>query len=314
MEFFRFKKNIPFMRNALAFNAISLITFLLAVFFLVTRGLNFGIDFTGGTLVEISTQGPADLKKIRDAVDSMKLGEATVQNFGDNKTVLIRVPLREGTSSAALSTEMMEKIKAAEPTAKQNRVEFVGPQVGKELFQDGALALLLVILGIIIYLAFRFEWRFAVSAMIANLHDVIIILGIFAFFRWEFNLPVLAATLAVLGYSVNESVVIADRIRENFRKMRKADVKTVIDNAITTTMSRTVITHGSTLVMVLSMYFFGGETLHYFSLALAIGIVFGVYSSALVMAALVMWLGVSREDLIKPEKTKDPLEEQKILP
>jgi preprotein translocase subunit SecF len=314
MEFFRFKKSIPFMRNALAFNAISLITFLFAVFFLVTRGLNFGIDFTGGTLVEISTQGPADLKKIRDAVDSMKLGEATVQNFGDNKTVLIRVPLREGTSSAALSTEMMEKIKAAEPSAKQNRVEFVGPQVGKELFQDGALALLLVILGIIIYLAFRFEWRFAVSAMIANLHDVIIILGIFAFFRWEFNLPVLAATLAVLGYSVNESVVIADRIRENFRKMRKASVPSIIDNAITTTMSRTIITHGSTLIMVLSMYFFGGETLHYFALALAIGIVFGVYSSALVMAALVMWLGVSREDLIKPEKSKDPLDEQKILP
>jgi preprotein translocase subunit SecF len=314
MEFFRFKKSIPFMRNALAFNAISLITFLLAVFFLTTRGLNFGIDFTGGTLVEISTQGPADLKKIRDAVDSMKLGEATVQNFGDSKTVLIRVPLREGTSSAALSTEMLEKIKAVEPSVKQNRVEFVGPQVGKELFQDGALALLLVILGIIIYLAFRFEWRFAVSAMIANLHDVIIILGIFAFFRWEFNLPVLAATLAVLGYSVNESVVIADRIRENFRKMRKASVPAIIDNAITTTMSRTIITHGSTLIMVLSMYFFGGETLHYFALALAIGIVFGVYSSALVMAALVMWLGVSREDLIKPEKPKDPLEEQKILP
>ena len=314
MEFFRFKKDIPFMRNALLFNAISLITFLLAVFFLVTRGLNFGIDFTGGTLVEMSTQGPADLKKIRDAVDSMKLGEATVQNFGDNKTVLIRVPLREGTSSAQLSTELMAKIKAAEPSAKQNRVEFVGPQVGKELFQDGALALLLVILGIIIYLAFRFEWRFAVSAMIANLHDVIIILGIFAFFRWEFNLPVLAATLAVLGYSVNESVVIADRIRENFRKMRKASVKTVIDNAITTTMSRTIITHGSTLIMVLSMYFFGGETLHYFALALAIGIVFGVYSSALVMAALVMWLGVSREDLIKPEKPKDEMEAQKILP
>jgi preprotein translocase subunit SecF len=314
MEFFRFKKSIPFMRHALAFNAISLITFLLAVFFLTTRGLNFGIDFTGGTLVEISTQGPADLKKIRDAVDSMKLGEATVQNFGDSKTVLIRVPLREGTSSAALSTEMLEKIKAVEPSVKQNRVEFVGPQVGKELFQDGALALLLVILGIIIYLAFRFEWRFAVSAMIANLHDVIIILGIFAFFRWEFNLPVLAATLAVLGYSVNESVVIADRIRENFRKMRKASVPAIIDNAITTTMSRTIITHGSTLIMVLSMYFFGGETLHYFALALAIGIVFGVYSSALVMAALVMWLGVSREDLIKPDKPKDPMEEQKILP
>jgi preprotein translocase subunit SecF len=314
MEFFRIQKNIPFMRHALTFNAISLITFLLAVFFLVTRGLNFGIDFTGGTIVELQTSTPADITKIRVAVDSMKLGETTVQNFGDSRSVLIRVPLREGTSSAKLSTEMLEKIKAVEPTAVQKRVEFVGPQVGKELFQDGALALLLVIIGIIIYLAFRFEWRFAVSAMIANLHDVIIILGIFAFFRWEFNLPVLAATLAVLGYSVNESVVIADRIRENFRKMRKADVKTVIDNAITTTLSRTIITHGSTLIMVLSMYFFGGETLHYFALALAIGIVFGVYSSALVMAALVMWLGVSREDLVKPEKPKDEFESQKILP
>ncbi len=314
MEFFRIQKNIPFMRHALTFNAISLITFLLAVFFLVTRGLNFGIDFTGGTIVELQTSAPADITKIRGAVDSMKLGETTVQNFGDSRSVLIRVPLREGTSSAKLSTEMLEKIKAVEPTAVQKRVEFVGPQVGKELFQDGALALLLVIIGIIIYLAFRFEWRFAVSAMIANLHDVIIILGIFAFFRWEFNLPVLAATLAVLGYSVNESVVIADRIRENFRKMRKADVKTVIDNAITTTLSRTIITHGCTLIMVLSMYFFGGETLHYFALALAIGIVFGVYSSALVMAALVMWLGVSREDLVKPEKPKDEFESQKILP
>jgi preprotein translocase subunit SecF len=314
MELFRFTKNIPFMRHALAFNAISIITFVLAAFFLVTRGLNFGIDFSGGTLVELQTSSPANLVKIRESVDSLKLGEATVQNFGDSRSVLIRVPLREGTTSAKISTDVMEKVKAVEPTAVQKRVEFVGPQVGKELFQDGALALLIVILGIIIYLAFRFEWRFAVAAMIANLHDIVIILGIFAFFRWEFNLPVLAAVLAVLGYSVNESVVIADRIRENFRKMRKASVPDVIDNAITSTMSRTVITHGSTLIMVLSMFFLGGETLHYFSLALAIGIVFGVYSSALVMAALVMWLGVSREDLVKPEKPKDPLEEQKILP
>ncbi len=314
MELFRFKKNIPFMRHALAFNVISAVTFVFAVFFLVTRGLNFGIDFTGGTIVEIQTAAPANLTKIRESVDSLKLGEATVQNFGDAKSVLIRVPLREGTSSAQLSTQLMEKIKAIEPTAVQKRVEFVGPQVGKELFYDGSLALLIVIVGIIIYLAFRFEWRFAVAAMIANLHDIVIILGIFAFFRWEFNLPVLAATLAVLGYSVNESVVIADRIRENFRKMRKASVRDVIDNAITTTMSRTIITHGSTLIMVLSMYFFGGETLHYFSLALTIGIVFGVYSSALVMAALVMYLGVSREDLVKPEKSQDPLEAEKILP
>jgi preprotein translocase subunit SecF len=314
MEFFRFKKNIPFMRYALVFNAISVITFLLAVFFLFTRGLNFGVDFTGGTIIELTTTQSADLGKIRGAVDEMKLGEASVQNFGDSKSVLIRVPLRQGTDSAKLSTDVMAKIKTVEPSATQKRVEFVGPQVGKELFNDGALALLLVSIGIMVYLAFRFEWRFAISAMIANLHDIIIILGIFAFFRWEFNLPVLAAILAVLGYSVNESVVIADRIRENFRKMRKVDVKTVIDNAITTTMSRTIITHFCTLVMVLSMYFFGGETLHYFALALAVGIVFGVYSSALVMASLVMWLGVSREDLVKPEKPKDELEAQKILP
>jgi preprotein translocase subunit SecF len=314
MEFFRFKKNIPFMRHALWFNAISLLTFLFAVFFLVTRGLNFGVDFTGGTVLELTTEKAANIGEIRKAVDEMKLGEASVQNFGSANSVLIRVPLRQGADSAKLSTEMMQKIKAVEPTAMQKRVEFVGPQVGKELFQDGALALLLVCVGIIIYLAFRFEWRFALSAMVANLHDVVIILGIFAFFRWEFNLPVLAAVLAVLGYSVNESVVIADRIRENFRKMRKVDVKTIIDNAITTTMSRTVITHGSTLIMVLSMLFLGGETLHHFSLALTIGIVFGVYSSALVMAALVMWLGVSREDLVKPEKPKDQNEIEKILP
>ncbi len=314
MEFFRFKKNIPFMRHALWFNGISLLTFLFAVFFLITRGLNFGVDFTGGTVLELTTEKAANVAEIRKAIDEMKLGEASVQNFGNANSVLIRVPLRQGADSAKLSTEMMQKIKAVEPTATQKRVEFVGPQVGKELFQDGALALLLVCVGIIIYLAFRFEWRFALSAMVANLHDVVIILGIFAFFRWEFNLPVLAAVLAVLGYSVNESVVIADRIRENFRKMRKVDVKTIIDNAITTTMSRTVITHGSTLIMVLSMLFLGGETLHHFSLALTIGIVFGVYSSALVMAALVMWLGVSREDLIKAEKPKDQNEIEKILP
>jgi preprotein translocase subunit SecF len=284
------------------------------VFFLVTRGLNFGIDFTGGTLIELQTSGPANLAEIRKSIDAMKLGEATVQNFGDSRSVLIRVPLREGTSTAQLSTQLMDKLKALDPSIVQKRVEFVGPQVGKELFHDGALAMLIVILGIIVYLAFRFEKRFAIAAVIANLHDIVIILGIFAFFRWEFNLPVLAAILAVLGYSVNESVVIADRIRENFRKLRKADVPTVIDNAITSTMSRTIITHGSTLIMVLSMYFFGGETLHYFSLALTIGIVFGVYSSALVMAALVMWMGVSREDLVKPERPKDELEAQKILP
>ena len=313
MEFFRIKRDIPFMRHALVFNVISLVTFLLAVFFLATRGLNFGIDFRGGTVIEVAYNHAVDFNRLRGALDKLSLGEYSAQAFGSSDTALIRLPLKEGVSTAQLSEQVMSTLRADDPSVTLKRVEFVGPQVGKELYENGALALLLVIAGIVAYLAMRFEWRFAVAAIIANLHDVIIILGFFAFFQWEFGLPVLAAVLAILGYSVNESVVIADRIRENFRKMRKASVETVIDNAITSTMSRTMITHGSTLLMVLSIFFFGGETLHFFSLALAIGICFGIYSSVLVMAPLVRWLGVSREDLVKPEKKKG-LEGEKILP
>jgi len=313
MEFFRIKRDIPFMRHALAFNVISLVTFLLAVFFLATRGLNLGVDFRGGTVIEVTYSHAVDFNRVRAAIDKLHLGEYSAQSFGRSDTALIRLPLKEGTSSAALSERVMAELRADDPSATQQRVEFVGPQVGRELYENGALALLLVCLGIVAYLAMRFEWRFAVAAIVANMHDVIIILGFFAAFQWEFSLPVLAAILAVLGYSVNESVVIADRIRENFRKMRKASVPTVIDNAITSTLSRTIITHGSTLMMVLSIFFFGGETLHYFSLALAIGICFGIYSSALVMATLVMWMGVSRDDLVKPERKGGPAGE-KILP
>ena len=302
MEFFRFSRDIPFMRHALVFNVISIVTFAAAVIFLATKGLNFGIDFKGGTVIEITYAHPVDFERVRAAIDKLSLGEFSVQSFGASNTALVRLPLKEGQSSAQLSERVMSALKADDPSATQQRVEYVGPQVGKELYENGALALLLVSLGIVAYLALRFEWRFAVAAIVANLHDVVIILGFFAFFQWEFSLPVLAAVLAVLGYSVNESVVIADRIRENFRKMRKATVIHVIDNAITSTISRTIITHGCTLTMVLSIFFFGGETLHHFALALAIGICFGIYSSALVMAALVMWLGVSREDLVKPEK------------
>ena len=313
MEFFRFTRDIPFMRHALVFNVISLITFLAAVLFLATRGLNLGVDFRGGTVIEVAYEHAVDFNRVRGAIDKLGLGEYSAQSFGSSNTALIRLPLKEGVSSAQLSERVMTALKADDPSAAQKRVEFVGPQVGKELYENGALALLLVSLGIVGYLALRFEWRFAIAAIAANLHDVVIILGFFAFFQWEFSLPVLAAVLAVLGYSVNESVVIADRIRENFRKMRKATVMHVIDSAITSTMSRTIITHGCTLLMVLSIFFFGGETLHHFALALAIGICFGIYSSALVMAALVMWLGVSREDLVKPEKRGGP-EGEKILP
>jgi preprotein translocase subunit SecF len=292
------------MRHALAFNIVSLITFLLAVLFLSTKGLNYSIEFTGGTVLEVNYQDTTDVDKIRKALDGRGYNDYSVQNFGSSHDVLIRMPLKPGQASSELSRAVMEALSAEDRTATLRRVEFVGPQVGRELAENGALALLITSIGIVLYLALRFEWKFGVAAIIANLHDVVIILGFFAFFQWEFSLPVLAAVLAVLGYSVNESVVIADRIRENFRKMRKASVTEVIDNAITRTISRTIITHGCTQTMVTSMLVFGGPALHYFALALTIGICFGIYSSVLVMAPIVRWLGVRREDLLKPVKEK----------
>jgi len=305
MEFFRIRKDIPFMRHALVFNVISLITFILAVFFLVTRGLHLGVEFTGGTVMEINYGHAADVSKIRETLNRIDLSDATVQSFGSSQTALVRLPAKQGVTGAQLSERVIKSLREDDSTVELRRVDFVGSQVGKELVENGALALLLVSIGIVCYLWLRFEWKFGVSAIIANLHDVVIILGFFAFFQWEFSLPVLAAVLAVLGYSVNESVVVFDRIRENFRKMRKADTPEIINNAITRTMSRTIITHGSTQLMVTSMLIFGGETLHYFALALTIGILFGIYSSVLVASPLVMWLGVTREDFIKPEKKKE---------
>jgi len=302
MEFFKIRKDIPFMRHALVFNIISLVTFLLAVFFLATRGLHYSVEFTGGTVIELAYDHSAEIQKVRGALEKAGYADTSVQNFGSSRDVLIRMPLKEGQSSADLSKKVMDTLSAEDKSVQLRRVEFVGPQVGRELAENGALALLVVCFGIMAYLALRFEWRFAVAAIIANLHDVIIILGFFALFQWEFSLPVLAAVLAVLGYSVNESVVIADRVRENFRKMRKASVTQIIDNAITSTISRTIITHGSTQAMVLSMLLFGGAALHYFALALTIGIMFGIYSSVLVMAPIVKWLGVSREQFVRPPK------------
>jgi preprotein translocase subunit SecF len=304
MELFRIKKDIPFMSYGRLTTSISLVTFLLSIFFLSIRGLNLGVDFTGGTMMEVSYPQAADLTKIRSTVDGIGLKDATVQNFGSSKDVLIRLPVKTGLTTAQLSEQVLASLKNADSSVKMNRVEFVGPQVGQELYESGALALLLVSIGIMGYLALRFEWRFAVAAILANMHDVVIILGFFAFFQWEFNLTVLAAVLAVLGYSVNESVVVFDRVRENFRKMRKATVAEVINNAITRTMSRTVITHFCTQLMVLSMLVFGGEVLHNFSLALTIGILFGIYSSVLVASPIVMYLGVSRENLITGAEKK----------
>jgi preprotein translocase subunit SecF len=308
MEFFRIRRTIPFMRYALVFNIISIVVFVASVALLATRGLHFSIEFLGGTVMEVSYDHPAEPEKIRGTLLTLGLKDVTVQNFGSSRDVLIRLPLKEVQGSSQ-NVEMQKQadlvvtaLKKSDPSAQVKRVDFVGGQVGKELATDGALALLFVCLGIVIYLAFRFEWRFALSTIVANLHDVVIILGFFALFQWEFSLPVLAAILAVFGYSVNESVVVFDRVRENFKKMRKASVDEVMDASITGTISRTIITHGCTQMMVLSIYFFGGPSLHYFALALTIGILFGIYSSVLVACPLAKYLGASREDFVKPEK------------
>lgn len=307
MEFFRIRKDIPFMKYALVLNAISFITFALAVFFLLTRGLHLSVEFTGGTVMEVAYTQTADIAKVRDTVSKLGYSDVTVQNFGTSRDVMIRLPVQKDVSSAQQSEQVFTALKKEDAEVTLRRTEFVGPQVGDELMHNGLMALGFVVLGIVIYLAMRFEWKFGVAAVIANLHDVVIILGFFAFFQWEFSLSVLAGVLAVLGYSVNESVVIFDRIREAFRKFRKLSTTEVIDHAITSTMSRTIITHASTEAMVLSMFFFGGPSLHYFALALTIGILFGIYSSVFVAAAIAMWLGVKREDLIKaPKASTDP--------
>jgi len=305
MEFFKIRTDIPFMRHALVFNVISLITFVLAVVFLAAKGLNLGVDFTGGTVVEVNYDHPADLTTIRETLTQLGYHDVPVQNFGTSMDVIIRLPAGHGESGSKLSETVGAALRNVDPGAQIRRVEFVGPQVGQELLDNGGLALLFVSIGIVVYLWFRFEWKFGVAAIIANLHDVVIILGFFSFFQWDFSLSVLAAVLAVLGYSVNESVVVFDRVRENFRKMRETSVPKIIDNAITRTLSRTIITHGCTQLAVLSMLLFGGETLHYFALALTIGICFGIYSSALVASPIVMWLGISRSDLVKAPVKKE---------
>lgn len=309
MELFRIRRTIPFMKYALVLNLISLLTFLLAVFFIATRGFNLSIEFTGGTLIEARYPQAVQLEPVRQAIQQLGYSDFQVQNFGTAEDVLIRLPLQEGQSSAQQSHAILSALQAQTPGVSLSRVEFVGPQIGSELYTNGLNAFIFVVIGICLYLAFRFEWKFSVAGVLANLHDVVIILGFFAFFQWEFSLSVLAGVLAVLGYSVNESVVIMDRIRENFRKQRKASVVEIINSAITQTISRTVITHGSTQMMVLAMLFFGGPTLHYFALALTIGIWFGIYSSVFVAAAVAMWLGIKREDMVKPVKKEDPAAE-----
>ena len=306
IEFFHVKRDIPFMSYGKLTTGISLATFIVAVVFLLIRGLNFGVEFTGGTVMEVQYAQSVDLNQIRDSVNALHYGDAQVQALGTTRDVMVRLPAAKTHTAAQTSNEVLNVLQKARPDAQMRRVEFIGPSVGDELVSHGVIALVLVCVGIMAYLAVRFEWRFAVSAILANMHDVVIILGFFACFQWEFTLTVLAAVLAVLGYSVNESVVVFDRIRENFRKpqMRGREVPQIIDNAITATMSRTIITHGSTEVMVLSMLVFGGPALHGFATALTIGILFGIYSSVLVASPLLLMFGVTRENMIKPVKVK----------
>lgn len=305
MEFFKIKKDIPFMSYGRLTTSISLITFIVAIFFLITNGLNLSVEFTGGTLMEVKYAKAANIDDIRNNLEKLGLEQSTVQNYGDSRSVMLRLPNKANMNTSTLSNVVFNSLKASSPDVQLSSVEYIGPQVGKDLVHNGLMAILFVCIGIMVYLALRFEWRFAVAAIIANMHDVVIILGCFAAFRWEFSLTVLAAILAVLGYSVNESVVVFDRIRENFRTLRSDSVTHIINNAITATMSRTIITHGCTEMMVLSMLFFGGPSLHYFALALTIGILFGIYSSVLVASPLVMWLGISRTNLVKPVKSKE---------
>jgi preprotein translocase subunit SecF len=305
IRFFDVDRVIPFMRYGKVTTTISLVTFLFAVWALGAKGLNLGVDFTGGTVMEVAYSEPAHLDRIRTSLEGTGFKEVSVQNFGTSKDVLIRLPASKTSTSAQTSNRVMETLEAQNPDVVLKKVDFVGPQVGKELYDNGALALFVVAVGIMIYLALRFEWRFALSGIIANAHDIIIILGLFAFFQWEFTLTVLAGVLAILGYSVNESVVVFDRIRENIRKMRKTSIPDIIDHAITTTMSRTIITHLSTQIMVLAMLFFGGEALHNFALALTIGIMFGIYSSVLVASPLLLMLGVKREHFLRDDKPKE---------
>ena len=305
IRFFDVDRIIPFMRYGKLTTIISLATFFLAVWALWAKGLNLGVDFTGGTVMEVAYSQPAQLENIRTTLQGSGFKEVAVQTFGTSRDVLIRLPVSQSANAAQISNQVMDALRAQTPDVVLRKVDFVGPQVGKELYDSGALALFVVAVGIMLYLALRFEWRFAVAGIIANAHDVVIILGMFAFFQWEFTLTVLAGILAILGYSVNESVVVFDRIRENIRKMRKAPIPDIIDTSITQTFSRTIITHLSTQIMVLAMLFFGGEALHNFALALTIGIMFGIYSSVLVASPLLLMLGVRREHFLRDDKQKE---------
>ncbi|SCZ55409.1 protein translocase subunit SecF [Thiohalomonas denitrificans] len=311
MEIFT-QTNVDFMRLRKGAVALSLFLIVVALGSLLVRGLNFGIDFTGGTLLEVSYEQPAELSSIRSTLEEAGYEGAVVQHVGTSRDVLIRLAPREGISTAQLSEKVMVALRASDEQLQMRRQEFVGPQVGDELVERGGLALLYALLGILVYVALRFEKRFAVGSVAALVHDVILTLGFFSVLQLEFDLTILAAILAVIGYSLNDTIVVFDRIRENFRKMRKGSSADVVNASLNQTLSRTVLTSGTTALVLLALFFLGGELIHGFATALLVGVVVGTYSSIYIASPVLLALGVSREDLLPVEK--EGVEQEEPLP
>jgi preprotein translocase subunit SecF len=294
--------HIDFMGKRKLAMAFSLTLILISLVLLFTRGLSFGIDFTGGTLIEVAYPDAVELGGIRDVLEEAGFSDIQVQHFGTARDVLIRIAPRADTASAKLSEDVMTALKSADTAVEKRRVEFVGPQVGGELTEQGGLAVLYSLIGILIYVAMRFEYRFSLGAVAALIHDVIITLGVFSLFQVEFDLTVLAAILAVIGYSLNDTIVVFDRIRENFRKMRKGSPTEIMNASINQTLSRTLMTSGTTMMVLVALFLLGGEIIHSFALALIVGVFVGTYSSIFVAGALSLALGVSKADLMSVEK------------
>ncbi len=302
-------KNINFMSKRRVSAIVSTVLVLASILLIVFRGLNLGLDFTGGTLVEVGYEQPADLDSIRNALEAKGFERASVQYFGTSKEVLIRLAPREGENRSMLSDEVIHTLQeASDDKVEMRRVEFVGPQVGEELREDGGLAMLYALFGILIYVAFRFEYRFSFASIIALVHDVVLTLGFFAATQMEFDLTVLAAVLAVIGYSLNDTIVVFDRIRENFRKVRKGTPEEVVNISINQTISRTIITSLTTLLVLAALFLLGGEIIHSFSVALIVGVVVGTYSSIYIASNAVLAMGVSQKDLIPEERDDSELD------
>jgi preprotein translocase subunit SecF len=310
MQLFKKPTNFDFMSKRTIAVAFSVILILVSIGSLVTRGLNFGLDFTGGTLIEMGYSHAVDLQDVRATLDGAGYHEAVVQHFGTAQDVMVRIAPREGESNAAISSAVMSALRGADGgEVEMRRVEFVGPQVGDELTEDGGLAMIYALICILVYVGFRFEYRFAIGSVMALVHDVFITLGFFSLLQLEFDLTVLAAVLAVIGYSLNDTIVVFDRIRENFRKMRKGTSVEVVNNSLNQTLSRTMMTSITTLLVLVALFIFGGELIHGFATALIVGVVIGTYSSIYVASSSALMLGISKEDLMPVEKEGADLED-----